>query len=860
MKAPSKSKPTSPAKELLKTYQAKRDFKKTKEPRGSATSSDRKSSDPIFVVQKHNASHLHYDFRLEIDGVLKSWAVPKEPQMDPAVKRLAVPVEDHPLEYASFEGDIPEGEYGGGHVEIWDSGHWKADASSSEADVRAAFEKGKLVFHLKGKKLQGKFTLVKSALSGGKGKKGWLLIKNKDEFAKTSKAKPSKIKSETKTVQRKTKIEFDDPQLAVLVDRAPSGDGWIFESKFDGYRLLSSLRGKKLRLLSRNGNDWSNRFGAIYRSLSRLPAQSALIDGEIVALNDKGVSDFQALQNSLVSENSDRLRYYVFDLLELNGEDLRSLPLYERKRRLKALLERCPCEQIQMSDHITGDGQTIFEQACKQGLEGIICKRMESPYREGRSGDWLKVKCVARQEFVIVGYTKPKGKRERFGALLLATRYKTGDGSLSYAGKVGTGFTQACLDDLFSRFQKLKAARPPLERSAKDLVRERDVHWLKPELVAEISFTGWTNDQIVRHPSFLGLREDKPADEVRVEKPKKIESIESALSSEDGDVRLTHPDRVLYPDQGITKQDLADYYALVGERMLKFSMRRPLTLVRCPQGEGKTCFFQKNYKEGMGPGISPIYIEGKEKSSSQMQLDSAIGLQSLVQHGALEIHTWGSRAEDLERPDQLVFDFDPDPCTSWEEVVSGIKELKKVLEGHGLIPFLKLSGGKGVHIHVPIVAEYSWDEVHEYSAAIAAEMEKRNPDTFTANPLKKERRGKLYLDYVRNSRGVSFVAPYSTRAREGAPIALPIHWSELSVKLKPNEFTVSNIANRLRKSTDDPWAKFFESARMLDLESVLAAGDQDRKTKKAKADHRSRSKHAKGKKSDSRARESGRAR
>jgi bifunctional non-homologous end joining protein LigD len=768
--------------------------------------------------------------------------------MDPSIKRLAVQVEDHPIEYGKFEGDIPEGQYGAGHVDIWDSGEWVP----LDADPLQAYEEGHLSFELKGKKLNGRWTLVKTKFRGGKGK-NWLLIKNRDEWAETvdadtleggasssrkktarkrraslpdSSADASAISSAKSSV-RSSARSFKEPQLATLVDRPPQGREWIFETKYDGYRILAQVKNGRVRLLSRRGNDWSARFHVVQDALKDLDVDSVLLDGEVVALDKKGAGDFQLLQNSLIDpKKQSNLVYYVFDVLELNGKNLETLPLEKRKQELVRVLKRhkrSKSKHLQISKALKGTGAQVFKQACAEGWEGIICKREDRPYQHARSGDWLKVKCRQTQEFVIVGFTEPKGSRELFGALLLASRE---DGhQLQFVGKVGTGFTREVLADVFTRLAKLKTESSPLPKKE---IGEKGVHFVKPELVAEIEFHGWTNDRILRQPSFLGLREDKTAREVKIEKAQPVRDVtqksQRSAKSQNGQKNheadnadktqkktssLTHPDRVVFEEGEVTKQDLADHYDRVSERMMPLLSGRPISLIRCPGGVAKGCFVQQNAKESLAssPGLSAIELnDDNGNPASRLQVNSAEGLTSLVQNGVVEIHVWGATSDDVEHPDQMVFDLDPGPSLEWSEVVRGTKILLRELKSRKLKYFLKLTGSRGVHVHVPLKRDYEWDEVHRYAEELARKLESKNPKLFTTTSVKKQRTGRIYIDYLRNSRGVTFVAPYAVRAKPGAPVAAPIAEKELTAKIKPNQFNVGNLKARLKKP--DPWKGF----------------------------------------------------
>jgi bifunctional non-homologous end joining protein LigD len=796
----------------LEKYRKMRNFARTAEPRGAKAKPLKPKKAPAlsYVVQRHDARRLHYDFRLELDGVLLSWAIPKGPSLDPATKRLAVETEPHPLEYGEFEGEIAEGQYGAGTVMIWDRGTWEP-----EGDPRADYERGRLSFQLHGQKLKGTWHLVRTGTSeraDGKNKQlGWLLIKSRDDFARPGDGTLPDTPARPKASGPRPKAP--EPELATLVSEAPRGDDWVHELKFDGYRLLVTLHAGKARLETRNGNDWTSRMPALARALARLEVDAAVLDGELVALDDRGVSDFQRLQNSLGEGDGTGLVYYAFDLLHLSGKDLRSAALTERKRALAELLKGSPKDletTLRMSEHVVGQGPEFFRKACELGVEGIVSKRASSPYRSGRGRDWLKTKCTLRQEFVIVGYTDPGGSRSHFGALLLAVK---GEAGFVYSGRVGTGFTEASLAELKKALAPLTVKQPPVV-SAPRGAQARGVHWVEPKLVGEVAFTGFTSDGMLRHPTFQGLREDKSAAEVHAETPAAPEPARTA------DYPLTNPDKVFYPAQRITKRELLDYYALVAERMLPHVRNRPLTLVRCPNGFDKPCFFQKHPGEGMPEGVRSVPIREQEGKAPYSVIDDERGLFGLVQLGALEIHTWGSHADDSEHPDILVFDLDPDPSVPFAEVMVAARELRSTFERAKLESFVKTAGGKGLHVCVPIAPELDWTQVKDFSRRVAEAMVQQHPKRYLATASKSMRRGKIFVDYLRNARGATFVAPYSTRARDGAPVAVPLDWDELDPKLRPDQWNVRNLRERLEIQRADPFARL---PRAQSLRSLLAA-------------------------------------
>jgi bifunctional non-homologous end joining protein LigD len=816
----------------LAEYNRKRDFSITAEPAG-AVRPKRKRGDS-FVIQKHAASHLHYDFRLEADGVLKSWAVPKGPSLDPAIKRLAVEVEDHPLSYASFEGNIPEDQYGGGDVIVWDRGRWKPDG-----DVHKQLRSGRLRFTLDGEKLHGVWNLVRTQKRGGK--QHWLLFKARDDEARpeaeydVTVARPESVISghrlpgeEAKPDKRTRRAEksrhvsrvvkrsaqklppgreplpdFVQPQLATLVNEPPQGEHFLSEIKFDGYRALSrierisSKKPRAVTLHTRNGNDWTKKFTRIAKALAELPVDSAYLDGEVVVLGEEGASDFQALQNSFAAGAEAPLYYFVFDLLHLNGYDLRNEPLIRRKELLKALLDQHPHERIRYSDHVVGDAATFLRDACSHGLEGIVCKNGQRPYVSGRTTDWQKVKCTNRQEFVIVGYSAPKGSRQHLGALLLGT-YEA-DGALRYVGRVGTGFSHESLRELESQLVKLHTGTPPVVNPP----RARDITWVSPKLVGEIQFGHLTHDKLLRQAVFFGLREDK--------RPKQVHIEESAIT-------LTHPDKVLFPPDGPTKQELVDYFEKVARRLLPYVADRPLALLRCPEGHQKGCFFQKHVdKARVEPGLTAVTLKEDDGESIYRTLSTEIGLRSLVQLGTLELHTLGVHAATLEHPDELVFDLDPAPDVAWKQVIDAARNVRALLSRLKLKSFAKLTGGKGIHLHVPIAPRYSWTQVKNFCETVAHRLEQDFPELFTASASKAKRGGKIYLDFRRNQRGAHYIAPFSPRARTGAAIAAPITWTALTARLHPNAYTVRTIDKYLATYKRDPWTNYFKLAQRIKI-------------------------------------------
>jgi len=824
----------------LRQYKEKRDFRRTSEPAGRVHPREAFS----FVVQKHHARRLHYDFRLEFGGVLKSWAVPKGPSLDPREKRLAAHVEDHPLEYAGFEGVIPEGQYGAGKVIVWDRGTWVPVGDPAEG-----YRAGRLKFRLEGSKLRGGWMLVRMrARDPGEGDKNWLLIKERDEHAATTditRERPESVLGETGPprvwhsnrggggVRRRPARakaapgrsdaipEILEPQLATLGDRTPDGPEWVHEIKFDGYRVLCRIEGVDVRLTTRHGKDWTASFPTLARAARQLPARDAVIDGEIVVLDDRGVSSFQALQNALGRGREKEILYYAFDLPYLDGRDLRACPLVERKEALARLLRKAP-GTIRFTEHVEGGGRVFFERACDLALEGVVSKRRDAPYRSGRSRDWLKTKCLGRQEFVIGGFTEPEGTRSGFGALVLGVH--DARGRLSYVGRVGTGFTDETLEDLRARLEKLERDTTPFENPPAGAAA-RGVRWVEPKLVAEVAFSGWTDDRIVRHARFEGLREDKPAVEVRLER---AERPASPAPEAFAGVTLTHPDRVLFPEQGITKRDLAEFYASISDWILPHLAGRPLSIVRCPEGHDQECFYQKHANPGTPDVVRRVRIrEGTgtvRGVGTYLYIDGLPGLIALVQMGVLELHPWGSRVEALERPDRMTLDLDPAPDVPWARVVETAVAMRARLAEIGLASFVKTTGGKGLHVVAPFLARHSWDDVKEFSRAVAQEFVRAAPDRFVATMTKSKRAGKIFLDFFRNTRGATAVAAYSTRARAGAPVSTPLTWEELARVEGGNAFTVETLPARLARLRADPWKGFFETRQSITAAMRRAVG------------------------------------
>jgi bifunctional non-homologous end joining protein LigD len=818
---------------LLKDYRAKRDFAKTEEPSGHATGGKAGS----FVVQMHDATRLHWDFRLELDGVLKSWAVTRGPSLDPHDKRLAVRVEDHPLTYGSFEGTIPAGQYGGGTVMLWDEGTWEPIG-----DPHAALEAGDLKFRLNGHRMKGEWVLVHMKGRDNGKRQNWLLIKHRDDYAveggedfatahhtsvttgRDLKAiaagnkpkKPAAKKEPAAKVWTSGKSvalpAYQPPQLATLVDSVPAGDDWLFEMKYDGYRALAAVAGPEVRLYTRTGKDWTTQFGAMVEPLSRLTKGSALIDGEICAFDAKGRTDFSTLKNAL--SDGGPLVYFAFDLLELDGKDLTDLPLIERKAKLQKLLGKIEKNSpVQFSDHVTGNGQKVFDAMCQGGFEGIIAKQASARYANERTRSWLKVKCAHRQEFVIAGWSAST-KKSTFASLLLGTWE---NGKLLYRGRVGTGFSEDTAEALQKDLDKRARKTNPFDNAPTAIARS--AHWVEPELVAEIGYAEFTPDNYLRHPSFLGLRQDKPARAIVLERPARSEDKPMAkltLTDEAGiavadkvGVKLTSPDRVVFPGQGITKAEIAAYYGAVVERMLPYIANRPLSLLRCPQGRTKYCFFQKHDTGGFPDALKSFPVtEGSGEVENYFYVENLAGLIAGTQMNVLEWHLWGSTKKSIEKPERIIFDIDPDEGMAWPDVQAAAVDISKALADLGLETFPLVSGGKGIHVIAPLVQKAEWDDVKAFCKAVANNLADAEPNRFIATMSKAKRKGKMFIDYLRNERGSTAIAPYSLRSREGAPVATPVTWQELTTIKAANAFDIETVAARAKEP--DPWKGYFD--------------------------------------------------
>jgi bifunctional non-homologous end joining protein LigD len=903
--------------EQLARYRSMRDFDVTEEPSGQSKAKQQTAeASPKqrlpFVIQKHAASHLHYDFRLGWNGVLKSWAVAKGPSYFTGDKRLAVQVEDHPMEYGGFEGIIPQGQYGGGTVMVWDQGTWEPQAG--HADVDEGLAKGSLKFIMHGTKMKGRWTLVRmGGKAAGERKPNWLLIKEHDEFERTSddpcitveapnsvitgrsleeiahnedhvwnsketargktwyrqddkasETKGSAIekKSSTKAVKgeafdsvlriapREKLPDFITPELALHSATPPSTDGWLHELKLDGYRIQARKEGDHVQLLTRNGLDWTHRMKTIAEEVKALPVERALLDGEVVVLASNGTTSFADLQAAFQEGVKKPLTYFVFDLLHLEGHNLRSLALKQRKEALASLLQQAG-EFLRFSEHLETGGDEMFRKACELHAEGIVSKRSASKYTSGRGGDWLKVKCIREQELVIGGFTLPSNGTHGVRALLLGY-YR--DKKLIYAGRTGTGFTQKTHRSLRTQLDALRQSANPFSDPPAEA--RRGAIWVKPQLVAQIKFATWTADDLVRQASFKGLREDKAAKEVRREEPEGAPSQSSTKAAshsasksvtsksmakaprakkpkegktEAAPIRLTHPDKILDVETRLTKQQLADYYWAVAPHMLPHIEGRPLSLVRCPEGSGHPCFFQKHVNHMLPPGIGSVDVADKTgKIEPYITLSTAEALAGLAQMGVLEVHPWGSRNDDLEHPDRIIIDLDPDTAIPWQRLAESAGEVRKKLKKIGFDSFLKSTGGKGLHVVVPIVPSYDWAVIKQFAHAFVLQMEREQPSLYLTKMSKAARKDRIFLDYLRNERGATAVAAFSPRARSGGPVSLPLHWSDLHLSERPIVH-VADFSDWKARLSRDPWKQLLKlqqriTAKTLDLLEVGSKG------------------------------------
>lgn len=804
-------------KSALSLYHKKRDFKKTPEPKGKIE----RRKGAKYLIQKHAASHLHYDFRLELDGTLKSWAVTKGPSLDPSVKRLAVEVEDHPVSYGDFEGIIPQGQYGGGTVMLWDHGTWQV-----EGDAESSLKKGHLNFELFGERLKGKWSLVRMKnFKENNGKNNWLLIKKDDEFAKAGdndKLLKKEITSVTtgremkEIAQQKKKVwnskkskainklpAFFNPQLATLSDETPQGVNWIHEIKFDGYRTLAFIENGETKMMTRNGLDWSQKYQSIILELKKLNVQNAIFDGEVVALDEKQRSNFLTLQEKLKAGNDTELQYYVFDLLYLNGEDLRHLPLIQRKEKLAEIFAKTKFKNIFYSEHFAYKGDEFLQKLCDLNYEGLISKQAQKSYFSGRNKDWLKSKCHKRQEFLIAGYTSQK---TALSSLLLGV-YK-GD-KLQYCGKVGTGFTNKIARDILAKLKKLRIDSSPFEKIPAEV--KRGAIFVKPQLICEVEFSEWTSDNALRHPAFKGLRLDKKPLEIHKENALILTKSKNENEEVSG-IKITHPNRIIYPKHDLTKMDLVNYYHKISAKILPFIQDRLISVVRCPEGLNSECFFQRH------ENIESEFIHQLKFNKNHppyIYVKDEKGLLTLIQFGVIEIHAWSSRIDDVMKPDRLIFDLDPDEKISWENVCNAAADVKLRFDKLGFQSFLRTTGGKGLHVVVPIKRQHEWKVVKAFAKAFAQQMESENHELYITNMNKEKRRGKIFIDYLRNDTTATAITSYAARARENATVATPLFWEELDYKLDPKKFTITTIFDHLKKQKTDPWKDINKTRQTL---------------------------------------------
>lgn len=820
--------PDAAADEALALYRRKRDFSQTPEPAEPGT--------PVaghlqYVVQKHWASRLHYDLRLEIGGTMKSWAVPKGPSYDPADKRMAVQVEDHPISYNSFEGQIPPHQYGAGRVIVWDRGTW-----TPVGDPAEGYRKGKLKFALHGHKLQGHWTLVRMHGRGSEKQPPWLWIKERDGLERSAAEfsvveewpdsvahlpaeGPARVASAPPTeggdaAPKGALPAALAPQLATLVDAPPRDTGeWIWELKFDGYRLLARVDAGAARLYTRNGNDWTSKMPALAQALSALPLKSGWIDGEVLVLDAHGIPDFQALQNAFDGKGTDALVFYAFDLPYADGLDLRGQGAAQRRERLRAVVQGAASDVVRFSEAFEARPADLVASACRLGFEGVIGKRKGAPYVSRRSPDWIKLKCSHRQEFVIGGYTDPQGTRSGFGSLLLGVHAP--DGSLQYAGSVGTGFSERVLADLHRQLRALATQQCPF---AQPRAIGRKAHWVEPVLLAEVSFAEWTKDNRVRHAVFRGLRSDKPPQAIVREVPAAMEGPRIMSSQRKSppptSLRVTHGDRVIDPSTGITKMDLVRYYAAVAPLMEPHLKGRPLSLLRAPAGLGGELFFQKHMDKGVIDGVVQLPRDLDPDHPPLMEVQGAPGLLAAAQMNAVEFHTWNARKDRIDRPDRMTFDLDPGEGVPWEQVQEAASLVQVLLKELGLPAFLKTSGGKGLHVVVPLKRLHDWDTVKGFSQAVVQHLARSVPQRFVSKSGPRNRVGKIFADYLRNGFGATTASAWTARARPGMGISVPVSWAELPVLSSGAHWTVSSVEERLRAG-NAPWIEYGTSAVSL---------------------------------------------
>lgn len=826
--------------DALAQYHAKRHFETTSEPRGGQQG---KTQGYSFVIQKHDARRLHYDFRLELDGVLKSWAVTRGPSLDPTQKRLAVRVEDHPLDYGGFEGTIPQGQYGGGTVMLWDRGNW-----SPEGDPHQGLAAGKLAFTLSGEKLTGKWALVRMRKDARDKRENWLLIKERDavasaerevlddarsvasgrsldEIAGAAPAAPARTGPE-RSKKAAAKIaaslaDFVEPSLATLVDAPPGDSGWVYEIKYDGYRAQIAADGAFVRIYSRSGLDWTERFDPIAQAVAARKLGGVLIDAEIVVLDGEGRSDFGLLQHWFETGDGS-LACFAFDLLVENRHDIRKQPLSVRTARLAALLDKDDGWLFLSAPFEPDAPADLLGEICRRGLEGLIAKRADAPYRSGRHSSWLKIKCGHQQEFVVIGWSP--SKKRPFSSLLLAV---SENGALRYAGRVGSGFSDRTLENLSRTMVQLEKKTPPIALPA---AIARHARFVGPQIVVEIRFAGWTRDNLIRQGHLLGIREDKPATAVTREIPatpplrfpRSFESPEPRATPPDrtpaparptnserdtiAGIALSHPDKPLYRDPDITKADLAFYLDAVGDIMAPYAAGRFCSLLRCPRGQGKPGFFQRHPHAGLERYWKSRPLASKSDREAYLYFDDRRALIEAAQMDTLEFHIWGSRADDPERPDRIVFDLDPAPDVDFAAVRTGAREIRDVLAALGLDSLPLISGGKGIHVVAPI-ARSDWPTVKQFASRVAARLAQASPDRYVATMTKAKRKGRIFIDFFRNDLTASAIAPFSPRNRPGAPVAWPAGWATLDSFDAADSVSIFEAQKRLAGS-GDPWRDY----------------------------------------------------
>ncbi len=840
----------------LKRYQAKRNFDITPEP---AEGGELLPGALQFVVQKHWARRLHYDFRIEIDGTMKSWAVPKGPSYDPHDKRMAMHVEDHPVSYNAFEGEIPAKQYGAGKVIVWDKGFWVP-----LGDVRKDYRAGHIKFELHGHKLRGRWALVRmKARKEGSGDP-WLLIKERDEFAREAAefsvvdqfpdsvaalAMPqastvSKPAAKKKAARKRSgwpdgAVEAEPPAklapvLATLVDGPPPDPGdWLYEIKFDGYRLLTRIEGRTVRLFTRNGHDWSDRMPHLVRALQRMKLKPGWLDGEIVVLDEAGRTDFQALQSAFDSTRTQDIVYFLFDLPYYGGQDLRAVPLVERRALLERLLADPPPE-IRFSAVFDAPPEDIVASACRIGLEGVIGKRRDSAYRSRRSPDWIKLKCARRQEFVIGGYTDPQGSRTGFGSLLLGVHDEHGE--LVFAGGVGTGFNGRSLAEISERLEPLATDKRPFKQRIEN---ERRAHWVKPVLVAEVTFSEWTQDGHVRHPVFHALRDDKPARQIVREAPVTAPAAPAppaktrargAAATLPTSFKVSHAERVVDASSGITKVEVVRFYGLVAPLMMEHLRGRPVSLVRAPSGIGGQLFFQKHLEDGSIEGVRQLDPALWPAHPALIEVATALGLPGAAQMNVIELHTWNAVKSAIDKPDRMTFDLDPGEGVDWPAMLQAVELMRVVLVELGFVPFCKTSGGKGLHVVVPLRRLHGWDAVKDFSQAIVRHMARTLPQLFVAKSGPSNRVGRIFIDYLRNGFGATTVSAWSLRARPGMGVSVPVAWDEVPELRGGAHWTLRDIHTRLDRG-NAPWEGYAKGARspnaamkMLGFDAKKAGG------------------------------------